>query len=803
MNVRLGWAGAVVLVAVSPLCADVTTWTNPAGGSWSDPANWSNGVPAAADTVVLPPLDADGYSIAMPASASVGSLEVGGAVAGGAIVLSGGSLLVAQSTEVGANGAVGLLHLDGSVLQTAALLVGSGGGTGEIRVRNGGIAAANTLSSGDGGSGTIDVASSSKLLASGASFSSGSTLRIEVAPAAGSPVLVDALTRGGKLEVIAGPGIGLPNPELDVLTSWAPMSGTFSEMTGPIVDGLELILSSNQLWIKVPPSDPVVSLDAFLQHEPIYAGFRYAIDLVMHHASGAEETYCPSGDCDVVFTVEGSSASVIYDSWHYLIVPSTEPFVLTASYVGQPTPVSAVRAIAPSDDYPRTYDRVTASADGTPANEPVCWLAGPFFQWTPDARYVVFISAATNLVSNPPPSPGLNVYLKDRATGLVELISTGAGAPDPAAWCSTPDLSSDGRFVVFGTGSGSTARQIWLRDRWLGTTRLVSHGADGSAADGSCLMPQISLDGTTVVFSSSATNLVPGAPAGGQIYVYDVASDTVSAVSVLADGQFANGSCTVPQVSADGATVVFRTVATNLVPDNAGTARLVRWQRKSGEFDRVDVSTLGEGGNLNVGTPAMTPSGRYVAFDSTSDNLGCTPDGNGRDILVRDLETGTTTCLSDFTVSPPAHNYPMPPVAISDDGAYVAFFNDSVSLYNFDHARRVHVPTLTHDWAVPDMWDGSVFAIEEQIALSADGQAVLFYSADQYVVPFGGAYDCSIFVYDRRSFAAADLNHDGFVNGADLALQLGAWGTSGPGDLDGNGVVGAGDLAFLLGAWTG
>ncbi|MBL9119268.1 MAG: hypothetical protein JNL80_05055 [Phycisphaerae bacterium] len=47
----------------------------------------------------------------------------------------------------------------------------------------------------------------------------------------------------------------------------------------------------------------------------------------------------------------------------------------------------------------------------------------------------------------------------------------------------------------------------------------------------------------------------------------------------------------------------------------------------------------------------------------------------------------------------------------------------------------------------------------------------------------------------------ADLNDDGTVNGADLAILLGAWATTGPGDLTGNGVVDAADLAVLLGAF--
>ena len=45
-----------------------------------------------------------------------------------------------------------------------------------------------------------------------------------------------------------------------------------------------------------------------------------------------------------------------------------------------------------------------------------------------------------------------------------------------------------------------------------------------------------------------------------------------------------------------------------------------------------------------------------------------------------------------------------------------------------------------------------------------------------------------------------DLNNDGVVNGADLGLLLGSWGTGGE-DINGDGVVNGADLGLLLGAW--
>jgi hypothetical protein len=49
---------------------------------------------------------------------------------------------------------------------------------------------------------------------------------------------------------------------------------------------------------------------------------------------------------------------------------------------------------------------------------------------------------------------------------------------------------------------------------------------------------------------------------------------------------------------------------------------------------------------------------------------------------------------------------------------------------------------------------------------------------------------------------AADLNGDGMVDGADLAILLGNWGGTGIGDLNHDGIVNGADVALLLGSWS-
>ncbi|MFO0874884.1 MAG: LamG-like jellyroll fold domain-containing protein [Phycisphaerales bacterium] len=73
----------------------------------------------------------------------------------------------------------------------------------------------------------------------------------------------------------------------------------------------------------------------------------------------------------------------------------------------------------------------------------------------------------------------------------------------------------------------------------------------------------------------------------------------------------------------------------------------------------------------------------------------------------------------------------------------------------------------------------------------------------------GGANDALLtgspaFITAVPCVVFGDLNGDGLVNGADLGILLGAWGTSNPvADLNCDGAVGGGDLGLVLGAWTG
>lgn len=142
-----------------------------------------------------------------------------------------------------------------------------------------------------------------------------------------------------------------------------------------------------------------------------------------------------------------------------------------------------------------------------------------------DGRYVAFSSVSPNLV--PGDTNGAeDVFVYDRQTNSTERVSLGAGSAQGGGASLTHehtggrDISADGRYVVFTSSAANLAESdtngiadLFVRDRQLGTTRLISAASDGAGANGPELPDRgleasISADGAAVSFASDASNLV-------------------------------------------------------------------------------------------------------------------------------------------------------------------------------------------------------------------------------------------------------------------------------------------------------
>ncbi len=291
-----------------------------------------------------------------------------------------------------------------------------------------------------------------------------------------------------------------------------------------------------------------------------------------------------------------------------------------------------------------------------------------------DGRYVAFSSNATNLIpggGTDDNGRGADIFVLDRQTGGLELISrqdVGDGGAQANSSSGNPWISGDGRYIAFesratnlipggGTDVNGTDADIFLFDRQTGGLELISRQdvADGGAQanDGSG-SPSISADGRFVAFGSSATNLMPsgGADANGSngdVFVFDRHTGGLQLVSrqdAGDGGAQANGSSSVPSISADGRYVAFESRATNLIPGggtdaNGTSADIFVFDRRNGALmlaGRQDDADGGAQGNFGTGDSMISADGRFVVFDTESTNLipggGADANGTYSDVFV-------------------------------------------------------------------------------------------------------------------------------------------------------------------------
>jgi Tol biopolymer transport system component len=294
----------------------------------------------------------------------------------------------------------------------------------------------------------------------------------------------------------------------------------------------------------------------------------------------------------------------------------------------------------------RLISAAPGGADG-PSSAPVL---------SADGTRVAFVSRATNLV--PGDGNGVaDIFVTDQ-NGAVARVSVAADGGDANGPSSNPDLSADGRFVVFESGASNLVPgdtngvpDVFVRDLQVGRTALVSSGRGGAPADGASGTPAISAGGAFVSFASRATNLVAGDRNGvADVFVRDLVLAKTSRVSVDSRGRAQNAAVADPfsqvsDVSRDGRYVVFDSDATNLVHADANqhTDVFLRDRRRHTTV-LVSASSLNVQGNNDSFSPLISADGRIVAFQSLASNMA-PGDGPREDVFVRDLKQRTTSVV--------------------------------------------------------------------------------------------------------------------------------------------------------------
>jgi TolB protein len=330
---------------------------------------------------------------------------------------------------------------------------------------------------------------------------------------------------------------------------------------------------------------------------------------------------------------------------------------------------------------PATAAATTVRISSDPAGGPGDGMSN-FAGVNASGRYVAFVSGAANLVPGGTTRVG-HIFVRDRVTGTTELVSVNSrGEPANGPSFGPPRLSPDGRFVVFTSAATNLAGRdtndtpdVFLRDRKAGTTRKVSVGRDGAQANGFSFGAAVSAGGRYVAFSSAASNLVPGDTNGKRdVFVRDLRTGRTRLVSVR--GHVAgDGDSTTPSISDNGRYVAFLSTATTFGTTNlsGGNDAYVK-DLRTGDLDLVSLNSQGRQFYAGPAELAMSGDGRLVAF-SAYELFPYQPQ-----VYVRDLRAKTTVTASVGADGSDSLGGSYQ-VSISHNGRYVAFGSGAHNLF--------------------------------------------------------------------------------------------------------------------------
>jgi len=324
--------------------------------------------------------------------------------------------------------------------------------------------------------------------------------------------------------------------------------------------------------------------------------------------------------------------------------------------------------------------------------------------------FVAFESRADDLVGAPSAgTPGTdNVYLYNRLTGKITLLSHAVGSPAASGNEDSfyPQINADGSFVSFISlatnlvqgfslpPAGFLIENLYEYNSSAGTNTLVSHDGNNALASSTADVQDqsISDDGNFIAYTDEATNLLPtGTASQSDVYLYNRSTNTNALIDHIPgnDASQGNDASFDEQISADGDFVVFVSFATDLVSPNlpaTGFCNVFLYDRLTDVISLVS----GQDGSPSIGgngfsvNPAIDEDGGYVVFRSDATNLVQGQNGpTGSNIflyngtvspstltLVSAAQGTTTTTASGDSTDP----------AIDGDGSLVAFLSTATNL---------------------------------------------------------------------------------------------------------------------------
>jgi hypothetical protein len=360
-----------------------------------------------------------------------------------------------------------------------------------------------------------------------------------------------------------------------------------------------------------------------------------------------------------------------------------------SKFPGDPTPTRSVQV----------WNVLTGKVESQPAAaggaEPNGGSEVPVLSF--DTTKVVVQSFASNLVTNdpsvPPDQAGAgDIYVWNRPTGTYQRQSPGLNGAAPNGSSRPAAISKDNSKIAFtsfasnlvaGDTNGHADAYVW--NRWSGTYQRQPRGSDGLEPNADSFPAGMSADGTRVLLSSYASNLVPGDTNGkADMFVWDRTTGRYTRQPNGHLGTQPNGETSRSgAISADGTQVALGSYASNLVPDDTNdTQDVFVWTfppTPPTAYQRQPLGVNGAQPNGPTGVGAASVDGSAVLLTSSASNL--LPDGTGpyRRVFVWNRNGGAYERQPAGVdgLEPRGNSYG---VGISGDGTKVLFASSAPNL---------------------------------------------------------------------------------------------------------------------------
>jgi len=263
-----------------------------------------------------------------------------------------------------------------------------------------------------------------------------------------------------------------------------------------------------------------------------------------------------------------------------------------------------------------------------------------------DGRFAAFISRATDLVPGYITTGFQQIYLFNRNTGNVELITHASGNPLQGGNQASDfdnggglQLSADGRRMVLITratdlvgsvtdSNNTTDVYLWDSRTVVRPLKLLSRREGSASTAVGAVSTSISADGSAVAFLSSASDVegtTSDTNGGADIFRFDVDGDFVELVSHRSSSvtSTGDGAASSSSISADGSRIAFQSKATNHVfqqVDTNAADDVFFWSGSIVLMSHLPGLPQSTGNDASF-RPLLSADGKGVAFVSRATDL--------------------------------------------------------------------------------------------------------------------------------------------------------------------------------------